>query len=474
MGFFSGVASGIAKGSTAKIKGEQDRATQDELVKERERRKEMFGLNKQKAEISTDALQQQLESIKAQNAKILQDKNKADAYKFIDSYNNRTDPTDTSALNNLIQHNAASGKALGKIYDDEKGAPVVRIQPLSVADNHILPNEMKNGSIDINPNRMVKGITADGREIFIDLAEYNTINGFQKQLDKDGQVKMDRLYEIKKRNLELDKLQGEVNAANGDGEPLSKEGKMAHDYGLRFGPKGSPEYNKASAEVWNEKLYSGDEQIRAEQKPLMQKAIDTVFSQDANVKLPTGKELTETLADAKRLKLFKDKDITKDKVLSGINVVHEANKLSKEIHSLKDEELSKGIQDQGIKAISSYFSDTDFKKLPTAEQEKILKSIKFESKIGNLVSQYIKSISGTAVAEAEYQRLSNLFGTDKLKNIDTMKSALSGWIGSMNTEVNLNIENSKTQNPFDYMYYKNEMDKAVPKKKSLDEIFGSK
>jgi len=469
MGFFSGVASSIAKGSTAKIKGEQDRATQEELVKERERRKKMFGLNTQKAEISTEMLQEQLEAIKAQNARQQQEITKEKTYKYVRAYNNRKDPNDTSSMNNALQHVQGLGQSLGSLTDS--GKPVVRIEPLSIKDSHLLPKEVHEQGLKINPNRMVKAIMQDGTTEFLDLAEFNTINGFQKQLSADEQEEMTQKYALEKARLENVKLEQETSGG-ASVEPLSKEGKMAHDYGLRFGPKGSPEYNKASAEVWNEKLYSGDEQIRAEQKPLMQKAIDTVFSKDAN--MPTGKELTETLADAKRLKLFKDKDITKDKVLSGINVVHEANKLSKEIHSLKDEELSKGIQDQGIKAISSYFSDTDFKKLPATEQEKILKSIKFESKIGNLVAQYIKSISGTAVAEAEYQRLSNLFGTDKLKNIDTMKSALSGWIGSMNTEVNLNIENSKTQNPFDYMYYKNEMSKAVPKKKSLDEIFGGK
>lgn len=473
MSFLSGVTSGIAGGTTAKIKGEQDRATQEELKKERARREEMYGLNKQKTETSNELLQQQLDAIKAQNKQQQQLINKEQTYKYVKAFNSRTDPSDMSSMNNALQHVPGLGKSLGTLTDS--GKPVVRIEQLGIKDSYLLPKEVNEQGIEINHNRMVKAIMQDGTTEFLDLAEFNTINGYQKQLSLDEQKELDAKYTLEKKRLDNEKLGLEIEGLKNPGandEPLSKEGKMAHDYALRFGPKGSDAYNRAASEVWNEKLYSGDEQIRAEQKPMMQKAIDRVYATDGT--LPTGKELTETLADAKRLKLFKDKDITKDKVLSGINVVHEANKLSKEIHNLKDEELSKGIQDQGIKAISSYFSDTDFKKLPATEQEKILKSIKFESKIGNLVAQYIKSISGTAVAEAEYNRLSNLFGTDKLKNIDTMKSALSGWIGSMNTEVNLNIENSKTQNPFDYMYYKNEMNKAVPKKKSLDEIFGGK
>jgi hypothetical protein len=472
MGFFSGVSSGIAKGSTAKIKGEQDKATQEALVKERARKEEMYGINKKSTETTNEMRDLQIKELKSKIAQQTQTQNKADAYKFVEQFNNSTG-NDTSALNNLIQHNKASGPSLGKIYDEEKGQPIVRIQPLSISDNHILPNEMKDGSIDINPKRMVKGITADGREVFMDLAEYNTINGFQKQLDKDGQERMDRLYEIKKRNLEVDKLQMEVASA-GDEGPISREGKAAHDFGLRAGPEGSPEYKKASAEYWAEKMYSGSEQIRSMQEPLTNTAIDRVYSEDT--KLPTGKELLSTLSEAKRLDLYKDKDITKDKILGGINVTREAGKLSKEIGKLKDEELSKGLLDQGFKAVSTYFSDADFKKLPKEEKRKILNSIKFESKIGNLVAQYIKSISGTAVAEQEYQRLSNLFGTDKFKNIDTMKAALSGWTASMTTEVNLSIENSKGQNPFDYMYYRNEMDKdgetklTMPTKDMVDKM----
>lgn len=114
--------------------------------------------------------------------------------------------------------------------------------------------------------------------------------------------------------------------------------------------------------------------------------------------------------------------------------------LNKKVQALSEEELSKGLADQGIKLLASKLSDKDFNELDPKDQKRILDTISFNSEVGTFLAAYIKSISGTAVAAAEYKRLSaNLLGGE-FSNTQAMKASFNGFTTGIYTELETNVK----------------------------------
>ena len=105
-------------------------------------------------------------------------------------------------------------------------------------------------------------------------------------------------------------------------------------------------------------------------------------------------------------------------------VVSAANKLNKKLSELKPEELNRGLEDTGLQKLRSYLGDGKL-------TEKDIKSIKFQSQLGKFVAEYLRSISGTAVAKDEFARINNILGGDNLKSIDAAKAAFGGFYSSL-------------------------------------------
>lgn len=108
------------------------------------------------------------------------------------------------------------------------------------------------------------------------------------------------------------------------------------------------------------------------------------------------------------------------------NVLEAHKKADELIQSIQPEELAKGFLDRPVSWFQGILSDNVFSGLSTEAKEKRLLSVMTDSKIGNFLAKYVKSISGTAVAEKEYDRLANVLkGGSDLANIQTLKESFS-------------------------------------------------
>ncbi len=131
-----------------------------------------------------------------------------------------------------------------------------------------------------------------------------------------------------------------------------------------------------------------------------------------------------------------------------IAVVKDGMEAWKEIQGTNDEEL-RGFVDKYKKKALSMFSDTEFNELSFEQRKQVLNSVGTESRLGTIFSKYVQSISGAAVAEEEFQRLSrNAFGGD-LQNVNTqtLKTAFGTFINSVKSGVDKTIKSNYNAYP---------------------------
>ena len=161
------------------------------------------------------------------------------------------------------------------------------------------------------------------------------------------------------------------------------------------------EFIQESSEIMNE-IYSGE------------KDINNISKKDI------GK-----LSTAEKISGFKGLGETQKKtIIDSEQTISSGKRLKEFLDDIGEEEIDRGAYDS-IKSFGKrMLSDTTWNKLSPEEKQKSLLTIATNTKIGNALAQYIKSISGTAVAQAEYDRLRSVFTTGDLSNIQSVKQAV--------------------------------------------------
>jgi len=224
-----------------------------------------------------------------------------------------------------------------------------------------------------------------------------------------------------------------------------------------------------------------DEKIR-------HKVLNKLFSTDSDEKrqiLTRGMEITDKYKD----KLFDEStEISNDDILNAklyaqqagihpdtkdnrelkdqFNTVKTGRRLVDEVMKLDDEELSRGMLDTGIQNLRKLLSDKSFKELSPEEQKKTLKSINMNTKLGMFLAKYIKSISGTAVAQSEYDRLSGLFSGSAFENTAALKEGVKTFVDELDTQFRDSAQTSLLDNPsttLDLVKRYKELNKGKPK-----------
>lgn len=197
--------------------------------------------------------------------------------------------------------------------------------------------------------------------------------------------------------------------------------------------------------------------------------LDRLFKTDSDEKreiLKTGMEITSRYKG----KLFeKDTNITDDDILNAklyaqqagikpdakanrdfkeeFNTIRHGRRLVDDVIALKDEELSRGIVDTGIKAITKLLGDKSFRELSKENQAKQLKTIEMDTKLGMFLAKYIKSISGTAVADAEFTRLTNLFSGSAFNNVQTLRQGVVTFVQELDKNFKDSAQTNLIDNP---------------------------
>jgi hypothetical protein len=94
------------------------------------------------------------------------------------------------------------------------------------------------------------------------------------------------------------------------------------------------------------------------------------------------------------------------------------------LDKIGNEEVGRGVIDNIETQFKTMISDKSWENMGEAEKRKQLITIGLNTSIGSALAQYVKSISGTAVAEAEFQRLLNIFTGGDMSNIQTLKKSV--------------------------------------------------
>ena len=128
-------------------------------------------------------------------------------------------------------------------------------------------------------------------------------------------------------------------------------------------------------------------------------------------------------------KLLKPSDKLYMATKGELAVYQQVNDLVAEMAALAPEEMSAGVADELKRNIATAMSDKDFAKMLPEAQMRLLARGKFTSKAGTIFAKFVKNISGSAVADAEFARLAKLFfgGSEGVVNVQTMMNSMSGF-----------------------------------------------
>jgi len=144
---------------------------------------------------------------------------------------------------------------------------------------------------------------------------------------------------------------------------------------------------------------------------------------DTHFKNITQKNINKLAMSEKNAGFKVDTTFAKE-VVDVETTIFALDRLVKKMQPLKDEEAERGVID-GIKLkVKTLISDENWSELPEAEKRKHLLTVGLNTSIGAALADYIKSISGTAVAEAEYNRLMNILTAGDYSNIQTLKETI--------------------------------------------------
>ncbi len=145
---------------------------------------------------------------------------------------------------------------------------------------------------------------------------------------------------------------------------------------------------------------------------------DKQVSLDEVKTVTAGEALTGDHGDKATVKTLTDEYVT---LKQGYKLVDSVNKLD-------NEELNRGIADTGFQEMFKIFSDKSFDSMKPEEKAKVLQTVKFNTRLGSYLADYIKSMSGTAASDAEFARLKDVLTGGQFSNIQTLKSAISEFV----------------------------------------------
>ena len=214
----------------------------------------------------------------------------------------------------------------------------------------------------------------------------------------------------------------------------------------------------AKAVSLNKKLNDGS--ITAEEKIELE-TIQKAYGMEDKVYNPTDFEkkvkifdkiagtVAQYIDDPSKLKNLKKSDINKmkleeakvsfkglgeaeRKVISGTESSLNAGKLLVgKIDEIKNEEINRGLVDSIKQKVTTLLSDNQWENMDDDKKEKALLTIGLNTSLGNALAQYIKSISGTAVAQAEYDRLREVFTTGDYSNLPSLKKSIQSFYADL-------------------------------------------
>ena len=101
------------------------------------------------------------------------------------------------------------------------------------------------------------------------------------------------------------------------------------------------------------------------------------------------------------------------------------------LHKIGSEKINRGMFDAAKAKVQTWMSDGTWESMDKDEKEKALLTIAVNTKLGNALAKYIKSISGTAVAQAEYDRLVKIFTTGDFSNIQSLKESVGTFYADL-------------------------------------------
>ena len=154
---------------------------------------------------------------------------------------------------------------------------------------------------------------------------------------------------------------------------------------------------------------------------------------------------------------------TVQEISSNYTTLKQGYKLTKKVGELAPEELQRGLLDTGLMSAKKLLSDTAFDKLSTEEKANSLQTIKFNTRLGSYLADYIRSISGTAASEAEFTRLKEVLTGGSFNNTQTLKAALDEFVALEDEKFRSNLDSKYVLAEADVLNFKYKYDKEIGK-----------
>ena len=131
------------------------------------------------------------------------------------------------------------------------------------------------------------------------------------------------------------------------------------------------------------------------------------------------------------------KEINNDEV-----TIRSGRVLNNALSKVRPEEYERGVLDNIATKVKTIFSDETWESMDKKEKEKAILTIGLNTSLGSALAQYVKSISGAAVAEAEYNRLKDVFTAGNYSNIQSLRKSISTFYSNIERSYMVKLNSS--------------------------------
>jgi len=131
------------------------------------------------------------------------------------------------------------------------------------------------------------------------------------------------------------------------------------------------------------------------------------------------------------------KEINNDEV-----TIRSGRVLNNALSKVRPEEYERGVLDNIATKVKTIFSDETWESMDKKEKEKAILTIGLNTSLGSALAQYVKSISGAAVAEAEYNRLKDVFTAGNYSNIQSLRESISTFYSNIERSYMVKLNSS--------------------------------
>lgn len=472
VGISVGINEGLNQVNKSLINAEQIKSNRDEKRQEAYYRQEALGMqresHKQQSDYNAQALEQMKMKVDAMSNELIKEK----TYNYMSAFKKTGE---AKYLNMAYKSNPALQSAYPNITSLDS--------PLDYADDVLTKLGADKEIINADKGRYVIATDASGGKKLVDMYGIYAQTGVLNIMEKDEQDKMKYSLDVQKTKLQMQQAQSSMatdamQRSNLSLDNQSKRQKLEMDkllfddvkewlqanpdmrytdYQTKIANQSDPSKMKAMSELEDKKKADSVDQFITQDPDKFKSLITSANKSD---KVTIGDKEYSMYEVAKKYQTAMDKDNKLDtsymsELRGKRNVILGSDRVLSQVDKLPEWNLSTKLSSEAESVVGDFVkslgNDVSKNQEAGAKAETELKRLGIESYMFPVIADYIKAMSGAAVAEGERASYMKNMTAGWMSDKSALKTALGGFRSSVNDSFDSSLDTLKTTHPRTYL-----------------------